>query len=75
MAHKTVNASEASYEVLEQVKKDQEDFLKISVSMSDAINIACSAYFELKKIKEAVKESRKPGEGIDYEGLADRIGW
>ena len=69
MTHKTVNASEASYEVLKQVRKDQKETLKMKVSFSEAIEIACSAYFELKKIKNDVKASRKPGEGFDYEAL------
>lgn len=57
MAHKTVNASESSYEVLEQVKKDQEAILNFPVSYSEAIQIACAAYFELKKKKAEERQN------------------
>lgn len=53
--HKTVNASEDSFDILEQVRLDVEKGLKIPTSKSDAILIACSAYFDLKKIKVADK--------------------
>jgi len=53
MAHKTVNASEATYEILAKVKEDAETDLGISVSLSEAILLACSAYFDLKKAKKA----------------------
>ena len=52
MAHKTVNASPAAYEVLAKVKKDTETDLGISVSLSDAITMAAAAYYELKQIKQ-----------------------
>jgi len=48
---KTINAGEASAEVLEQVKKDQEEILGFPVSYSEAIQIASAAYFELKQLK------------------------
>lgn len=55
MATKTVNASEASYDVLAQVRKDAEEDLHISVSLSDAIKLSAAAYFELKKLKQERK--------------------
>lgn len=52
---KTINASEASYEVLDQVKEDARADLKIKISLSDAIRLASAAYFELKKLKQEQK--------------------
>lgn len=52
---KTINAGEAATEILEKVKKDQEDILGFPVSYSEAILIASSAYFDLKKKKLAEK--------------------
>lgn len=54
---KTINASDATYEVLEQVKKDAADDLKIPISFSDAIQLASAAYFELKKLKIAERDA------------------
>lgn len=50
---KTINAGESAAEILDQVKKDQEEILGFPVSFSEAIQIACSAYFDLKKLKAA----------------------
>lgn len=55
MATKTVNASEATYEVLMKVRDDAQEKMKISLSLGDALQVACSAYFELKEIKAKEK--------------------
>lgn len=64
MAHKTVNASEASKEILEKVREDYQEFLNIPVSLSDAIQVSSSAYFELKNLKIAAKKK-----GFDLSSL------
>lgn len=54
--HKTVNASPASYEILTLIKEDTESTLGITVSLSEAIQLAGAAYFELKRLKRKAKE-------------------
>lgn len=53
--YKSKSISEANVEVVEQVAADISKDLGIPISFNDAQAIMASAYFELKKIKEAEK--------------------